>query len=84
MVLNMSTDVPYDQHNDETGQFEPTYSPEDFLEAVDELDLPTTAEVADHIGCAHRTALYHLSNLEEEERVDSRRAGRAKLWLPVE
>lgn len=78
----MSIDVPYDQQDDETGQFVPTYNPEDFLEAVETLDLPTTAEVADHVGCAKRTALHWLNELEDDGRVNSRMAGRTKLWFP--
>jgi predicted ArsR family transcriptional regulator len=76
----MAHTVTYDEH-DEDGQFTPTYTPEDFVEALETLDLPTTADVADHVGCAHRTALHHLNRLEEEGRVGSRMAGRAKLWM---
>ena len=75
----MSSHVTYDKH-DESGKFTPTYTPEDFLDALGELDLPTTRDVADHVGCAHRTALHHLNQLEDEGRVMSREAGRAKLW----
>lgn len=83
MGLNGSgSPVPYDRHDD-TGKFTPTYTPEDFLEAVEELDLPTTAEVAEHVGCAHRTALHHLNALAADGRVASRTAGRAKLWMLV-
>lgn len=76
----MTSPVPYDEHDD-SGKFTPTYTPEDFLEAVDALELPTTGDVADHVGCAHRTALHHLNQLEDEGRVASRTAGRAKLWM---
>lgn len=76
----MDESVTYDKH-DEAGQFTPTYTSEDFLEALEELELPTTSDVAEHVGCAHRTALYHLNNLEEEGHVSSREAGRAKLWM---
>lgn len=79
----MNRTVTYDKH-DEDGQFTPTYTPEDFVEALETLDLPTTADVADDVGCAHRTALHHLNQLEEEGRVDSRMAGRAKLWTLAE
>lgn len=72
--------VTYDKH-DESGKFTPTYTPEQFLDAVAELDLPTTGDVADHVGCAHRTALHHLNNLEADEKLTSRQAGRAKLWV---
>jgi hypothetical protein len=71
--------VTYDKHG-EDGKFTATFESEDFLEAVGDLDLPTTADVADHVGCAHRTALYHLNQLEEDGRLTAREAGRAKLW----
>jgi predicted ArsR family transcriptional regulator len=78
----MSEPVTYDKH-DESGQFTSTYEPEDFVSAVAELDLPTTADVADHVGCAHRTALHHLNKLEDRGELDSRMAGRAKIWMLV-
>jgi DNA-binding transcriptional regulator YhcF (GntR family) len=71
--------VTYDRHDD-SGRFTPTFTPEDFLDALLVLDLPTTAEVAEQVGCAHRTALHHLNAMEDEGRVRSREAGRAKLW----
>ena len=73
-------DVTHDKHDETTGKFAAEYSGEDFVDAVGTLDLPTTSDVADAVGCAHRTALHHLNRLEEEGRLDSRMAGRAKLW----
>jgi predicted ArsR family transcriptional regulator len=73
-------DVTHDKHDETTGKFAAEYSGEDFVDAVAARDLPTTSDVADAVGCAHRTALHHLNRLEEEGRVDSRMAGRAKLW----
>ena len=73
-------DVTHDKHDETTGKFAAEYSGEDFVDAVAARDLPTTSDVADAVGCAHRTALHHLNRLEEEGRVNSRMAGRAKLW----
>lgn len=78
------SDVTHDKHDETTGKFAAEYSAEDFVDAVATLDLPTTSDVADAVGCAHRTALHHLNRLEEEGRLDSRMAGRAKLWRVVE
>jgi DNA-binding GntR family transcriptional regulator len=36
--------------------------------------------VADRVGCSHRTALKALNELEDEGRIDSTMAGRAKVW----
>lgn len=79
----MSNSVTYDKHDD-SGQFTPTYSPEDFVAAVEKLELPTTADVADYVGCAHRTALHHLNELEENGELKTRTAGRAKIWMLAE
>ncbi|WP_211225983.1 hypothetical protein [Haloplanus natans] len=78
------SDVTHDKHDETTGKFAAEYSAEDFVDAVAALDLPTTSDVADAVGCAHRTALHHLNRLAEEGRLDSRMAGRAKLWRVVE
>lgn len=78
------SNVTHDKHDETTGKFAAEYSAEDFVDAVSALDLPTTSDVADAVGCAHRTALHHLNRLAEEGRLDSRMAGRAKLWRVVE
>jgi hypothetical protein len=64
--------------------FEQKYPPEDFVAAVEGLELPTTSEVAEYVGCAHRTALHHLNQLEDNGRLTSRMAGRAKIWAVAE
>ena len=76
---SMRQTVTYDKTGDD-GRFEPTFEREEFLDAVDDLELPTTAEIAESVGCAHRTALHHLNNLEERGDLDSRMIGRAKVW----
>lgn len=75
--------VPYDKQG-EDGKFEPTYDPDEFVAAVEALDLPTTSDVAEYVECPHRTALYHLNSLEDDGRVASRTAGSAKLWRPAD
>ena len=75
----MRQTVTYDKTGDD-GRFEPTFEREEFLDAVDDLELPTTADVAEVVGCAHRTALHHLNELEDSGALDSRLIGRAKVW----
>lgn len=64
----------------EDGRFKSEYDPEEFIDAVTGVELPTTADVAERVGCAHRTALHHLNNLEKHDRLTSRSVGRAKVW----
>jgi hypothetical protein len=78
-LRHMTQSVTNDNHDDD-GTFSSEYQPNEFSEAVGELDLPTTAEVSEAVGCPHRTALYHLNQLEEDGVLTSRMAGRAKLW----
>lgn len=74
-------EMPYDRRNDETGRFTPTYSSEDFLDALCEIEGgATTQEVRGHVGCAYRTAHAQLSELEERGQVTSHSVGRVKLW----
>ena len=79
----MRQTVTYDKTGDD-GRFEATFEPEEFLDAVRDLELPTTADVADAVGCAHRTALHHLNSLEDSDALDSRLVGRAKVWSIAE
>jgi predicted ArsR family transcriptional regulator len=65
----------------ETGKYRASHEPHQFVKAVArEGDLATTADVADRVGCPHRTALMYLNELEEEGRINSTTAGRAKVW----
>jgi len=81
----MSTRMPYDQRSEDTGQFTATFPPEEFIEALSELDGgATTQEVRERVGCAYRTAHARLSELEGDGRVTSRSVGRAKLWRLTE
>jgi DNA-binding transcriptional ArsR family regulator len=64
----------------EDGRFESVYDPEEFVDAVGDLDLPATADVADAVEAPHRTALHHLNKLEEAGRLTSRKVGAAKVW----
>lgn len=77
----MGINMPYDERNDETGQFTSTYTSDDFLDALRVIDDgATTREVGEQVKCAYRTALFHLTDLESEGRVQSRDIGASKLW----
>jgi predicted transcriptional regulator of viral defense system len=65
----------------ETGKYRASHEPHQFVKAVArEGDIATTSDVADRVGCAHRTALMYLNDLEDEGRIESTTAGRAKVW----
>ena len=80
-----TTRMPYDKQDPETGKFEATYAPEDFIEVLREAGSGlTTQEVRERVGCAYRTAHARLTDLEADGRVQSRDVGRAKLWLATD
>jgi hypothetical protein len=75
-------DKPMPRDRDEkTGKYTENYPVEDFLSAIDSLNgAAGTQEVADEVGCAYRTAYAKLTELEKEEKINSRKVGNAKLW----
>jgi len=72
--------VPKDR-DEETGKYTETYPSNKFISALESLNgAAGTQEVANEIGCAYRTAHAKLTELEEKEKITSRKVGNAKLW----
>jgi len=76
--------VPYDERDEDSGQFTPAFTDEEFLSAVGGHDLPTTSDVADAVGCKYRTAYARLGELEDEGTVTSRKVGNSLVWMLAE
>jgi predicted transcriptional regulator len=72
---------PDHERDENTGKFSVKYELDDFLDALRRLDgSASTKEIADEVGCSRRTAHYRLSNLQDENRINSRQVGRSILW----
>lgn len=71
---------PYDERNDESGQFTPTYSADDFLEAIPKADPPTTSNIGEIVGCEYRTAYKWLNDLADEGQVERQNVGNSLIW----
>ncbi|RJT03864.1 winged helix-turn-helix domain-containing protein [Halococcus sp. IIIV-5B] len=56
------------------------YGDQEFLEAIQEAENPTTGDIARTVGCTSQAALYRLNLLEDEGRVSSMKVGAAKVW----
>jgi len=71
-----------DRDRTEDGQFttDTIYQASDFLAAVDELDNPTTTDIADRAGCSYDTANRWLHQLEDERKVVSTKIGNSLVW----
>ena len=61
-------------------RFQQEYRDEDFLEAVEQLDMPTATDIADELGCSKTTAANRLTELEKQEAVTAVEVGQAKVW----
>jgi len=72
--------VPKDR-DEETGKYTETYPSSEFISVLESLDgAAGTQEIANGVGCAYRTAHAKLTELEEKEKITSRKVGNAKLW----
>ena len=68
--------------DDESGKYTTTYPDSDFLDAIEDQDgMASTSEVADKIGCTHRTAYSRLNELEEQDYVKTRKVGNSIMWM---
>lgn len=66
--------------DDESGKFTEQYPRKAFLQAVDELDTPTTTNVAIEVGCSYDLAYRRLKALEEEGEVNHTEVGSTFIW----
>ncbi len=73
--------MPYDERDDETQQFRPTYTDEEFLEAMDDLVFPATSSVAEEVGCSTDTARYRLDKLVDRGELGKKEVGGQNLYF---
>jgi hypothetical protein len=76
--------MPYDERDEETGQFTPEFADGEFLDAVSQGELPTTNDIADAVGCKYRTAYERLNRLEDEGQIASKKVGNSLVWMLVD
>lgn len=72
------------ERDEDSGQFKVEYPVQAFLQAVRDLETPTTSEVAECVGCSYDLAYRRLAELEEEGEIGKKNVGNSLLWLPVE
>lgn len=73
-----------DRKRRKNGSFQTEYKPKDFLTAIDELDTPTLTNIATHLNCGKGTAHRYLTQLEDNNKVDSQEIGNVLLWHPTD
>jgi len=74
--------VPYDER-DERNRFRETYSDTQFLEAVRELEIAGTGDVAERVGCSRELARLRLNELADRGDIEKRTVGGRHIFTPV-
>lgn len=66
--------------DERSGPFEKAHSDEDILAFVEENEVVTTKEVAEHFDYHLQTARRRLKELEQEGRVNQKDVGKRFVW----
>lgn len=64
----------------ETGKFSEEYPDEAFLYAIDSLDMPSTNDVADFVGCSYTLTYHRLNELSDEGEISKIEIGNSFAW----
>jgi len=75
--------VPNDRDED-SGKFREQYPTESFLRAVNELDMATTSNVAESVGCSYDLAYRRLNMLVEDGQLAKVEVGGSFVWSDVQ
>jgi len=73
--------MPGADRDEESGKYTQKYPTEEFLRAVEELEMPTAQDVADCVGCSYETAYKKLRSVEEDSTVTSKKVASVRVWL---
>jgi predicted transcriptional regulator len=66
---------------DEDGRFRERYTEEAFLNAVSEVEVASTQNVADFVGCSYDLAYRRLKEMEDNGLVRHETVGNSFIWL---
>ena len=66
---------------DEDGRFRKTYFEEAFLDALREVEVASTQNVADFVGCSYDLAYRRLKEMEDDGLVRHEEVGNSFIWL---
>jgi len=64
-----------DENRDEDGKYRETYPDSDFVEAVSELPVASTQNVAEEVGCSYDLAYRRLGDLLDEGYLEREEVG---------
>ena len=73
--------MPGKDRDEDSGKYTTSYRDKEFLDAIEGLNgMAGTSEVADEVGCTHRTAYTRLKSIEEKGNIQSRKVGNSLVW----
>lgn len=68
------------ERDEDTGEFTDQYPRQEFIEAVEGLDMATTSRVAEYVGCSYDLAYRRLHEFEESGEITKVDAGGLFIW----
>jgi len=72
------------ERDNRSGRYTTEFEPEAFVDAVHELGLSSTQEVADEVGCSYDLAYRRLRELADEGYIKGEKIGNTYHWRPVD
>lgn len=66
---------------DEEGKYTEEYPDEAFLSAIEAVDVASTQNIADEVGCSYDLAYRRLKSLESDGKLNSQKVRSAFVWL---
>lgn len=72
------------KRDDRSGRYTTEFESDAFVEAVQELGLASTRDVADAVGCSYDLAYRRLKDLADDGSVEGTKVGNTYHWRPVD
>lgn len=69
------------RERDDRGRFTEFYGQDTFLAALNKLEVPSTSNVSEYVGCSYNLAYRRLKRLEQEGRIRHEAVGGSFLWF---
>jgi len=71
------------ERDNRSGRYTTEFEPGAFVDAVQELGLSSTRDIADEVGCSYDLAYRRLKELAEEGYIEGDMVGNTYHWKPI-
>lgn len=69
--------------DENSGKFTEEYPDKAFLDAVEQIETPTTVQISNEVGCSYNLAYRRLKELVEKKKVQCEKIGSSFVWESV-